>query len=115
MDKNEIIFFAAIIVAYIVCTLTLNIPMFVQIIFGIVLLVVLIAAIILKYQQKIENEKISHIAEIMSIILFIIFAATMVYETWFNKTLPIDSSVVFVLFLSAILCRWIFKKKVNKS
>ena len=111
MDKNEIIFLAVLIMAYLICTFTLNVSVFVQIIFGIVLLAVLLIAILFKYRKKIENEKISHIADIISIILFVIFVATVLCKSWFNKTLIVDSTIVLLLFLIALFCSWIFKKK----
>ena len=42
MDKYGILFSIIIIVAYIICSLTLNIPIEVHIIFGIILLAILI-------------------------------------------------------------------------
>ena len=59
MEKYEILFAILIIIAYIICSLTLKIPIHAHLMFGAILLVVLIIAILLKFKQKYENEKIS--------------------------------------------------------
>ena len=61
MEKYEILFAILIIIAYIICSLTLKIPIAAHLMFGAILLVVLIIAILLKFKQKYENDKISKI------------------------------------------------------
>ena len=49
MEKYEILFAILIIIAYIICSLTLKIPIHAHLMFGAILLVVLIIAILLKF------------------------------------------------------------------
>lgn len=113
MDKNEIIFFAVVIGAYLICTLTLDVPNFVHLMFAILLLAVLIIAIPLKYKQQLENEKIGKILSILSVILLIFYIITTISELWFKKTLFVDSGIFLVLFLIVLIIGWFFKKNNN--
>jgi hypothetical protein len=110
MDKNEIIFFGIIIIAYIVCAFRLDIPLFMHIMFGIVLLAVLIIAILLKYKPRFENEKTARIFQMVFIITLIFYAISMISELWYGKTLIVDSGILLLLLLIVIVVNWFFKK-----
>lgn len=110
MNKNEIIFFAIVIFAYILCALTLNIHSSVHMIFGIGLLAILVIAIALKYKPQFENEKISKIFQILAIIMFIFYVMAMISELWFAKKLIIDSGILLLVFIILVLINWFFKK-----
>lgn len=111
MDKNEIIFFAVAIMAYVICAFTLNIPVFVHVMFGVLLLIAFIIAIALKYQQQFENEKISKIFYLIAILMLIFYIITTISELWFAKTLVIDSAIFLMLFIITIVIKWFFEKK----
>lgn len=113
MDKNEIIFFAVVIAAYLICTLTLDVPDFVHLMFAILLLAVLIITVPLKYKQQLENEKISKILNILSMLLLISYIITTISELWFKKILFINSGIFLVLFLIVLIVGWFFKKNNN--
>lgn len=110
MNKNEMIFFAAVIVAYVLCAFALNIPSFVNIIFGIGILTIALIAISLKFKPKLENEKMSKILQIILIIVFIFYVLAMISELWFGKTLIVDSGILLFALIIMIVLNWLFKK-----
>ena len=52
MEKYEIIFFAIAIMAYIICSITLKISIYAHLLFGAILAIILILAVLLKFKQK---------------------------------------------------------------
>lgn len=110
MNKTEIIFIIAIILVYIICSLTLNIQSEIHIIFAALLLVVLLIAIIFKYQQKFENEKMIQYMNILEIIIAVCFIVTLIYELFIGKA-AYDLSIFIILFFIVMFCKWFFGKK----
>ena len=110
MNRNELIFLAIVIIAYIICAFTLNIHSFVHILFGIGLLVIILIAVALKYKPQLENEKISKIFQILLIIVLIFYVAAMISELWFGKMLIIDSGMLLFAVVILIAINWFFKK-----
>lgn len=110
MNKNEMIFLAILIIAYILCAFTLNIHSFVHILFGIGLLVIILIAIALKFKPQFENEKISKIFQILLIIVLIFYVVATISELWFAKTFIIDSGMLLFGVVILIAINWFFKK-----
>ena len=110
MDKIELIFAIIIIIAYIICSAALKIPIVAHLMFGALLLGVIIIAILLKFKQKYENEKISKIFRAISIILIICFAVSFIYEKFYYKPLFIDSAIFIFLILIVELISWVLRK-----
>ena len=52
MEKYEIIFFVIAILAYIICSMTLKIPIYAHLMLGTILSIILILAVLLKLQEK---------------------------------------------------------------
>ncbi|MBQ2666303.1 hypothetical protein [Methanobrevibacter sp.] len=113
MDKNEIIFFAIVIIAYLICTFTLDIPSYVHIIFGILLLIVLLIAMILKYKPQFENDRISRIFDVLSIIILILYVLSTMSELWWGRTFIVDSGIFLISFLVVLAATWFFRKNKN--
>jgi predicted PurR-regulated permease PerM len=111
MDKNEMIFFAIVIVAYLLCAFMLNIPVFIHYVFIALILIVILATIVRKYKQKIEIEKISKISTILALIFLVIYIICTIYETIYQKTLIMDSAIILIPFFGALVVSWIFKKE----
>lgn len=109
MNKYELIFFAAAIIAYIACTFTLNIPSYVHVFFALLLLIVLFAAVLLKYQKKFENEKIAEIMKILEIIIIICYFIALTYELFIGNSTSYSPILILIFFVIAI-CRWFFGK-----
>lgn len=110
MDRNEIIFFAIIVIAYLICAFTLNIPQAMNLMLAGLILAIFLIILLVEYSKKFENENITKIARIIIIILVVISIITSCYEIWFDKTLPMDSTTLFPLFIIALICVWFFKK-----
>ena len=108
MDKNEIIFFAVIIIAYILCALTLNIPTFAHYIFIGLILIILAITILLKYQQKYKNEQIRKTFAILAIIILALYVICIISKSWYHKTL-IEPSILLIPFFGALVISWFFK------
>ena len=114
MEKSEIIFFAIVIIAYLLCTLTLDIPLFMHVVFLGGIILCLILALILKYQQQFENKTVYKVLKILAIISTVFYAISIISESFYNKTVFIDSTatlmVIFVLFFGM----WFFGKNENE-
>lgn len=110
MNNNEIIFFAIVIIAYILCAFTLDVPTFVHIIFGTGILALLLITMALKYKPKFENEKTSKIFQIILIIIFVLYVMAMISELWFAKRFILDSGILLVALVMAMVLNWFFKK-----
>lgn len=113
MDKYEILFSIIIVIAYIICSLTLNIPIHAHLMFGAILLVVLIIAILLKFKLKYENEKISKIFRVMSILLIVCWGIASALETIYQKTFFINSAIFIILILIVEVISWVLRKNEN--
>lgn len=111
MDKTEIIFFAVVIIAYIICAVTLNIPLMITMTFAILLLVILAIAILLKYKNRLENKKISKLFNIISIILLILYIITTILELLYCKPIINNSGIFILLFIPMFFMTWYFKKE----
>ena len=98
------------IIAYIVLSIAVNIPLFMHEVFAVMIAIVLIIAMILKYQQKIENPKIVEIATILEILTVICFFITLTYELFWMGGMN-HSTVFIILFFIEIFCKWFFEKK----
>lgn len=109
MDKYEIIFIILAIIAYIICTVILNISTYVHIIFGALILICLLIAIILKYQQKVENKKIVNFMKILEIIIIICYFITLINELFITNRIN-HSQIFFILFFIVFFFRWFFGK-----
>lgn len=110
MDKNELIFFGIIIILYIICALTLNLPVFIHYVFIAIILIVLLIAILLKYQQKLENKPISKIFNILAAIFLALYIICVICESCYQITL-IDSTILLIPFFGALVIGWFFKKE----
>ena len=110
MEKSELIFAIVIIIAYIICSVALKIPIVAHLMFGALLLGVIIIAILLKFKQKYENEKISKIFRTISIIFIICYVVSFIYETFYYKALFIDSAIFIFLIVIVELISWVLRK-----
>ena len=108
MNKYEIIFIIIAIIAYIICAFALNVPQEMHIMVGALLVVALIIAILLIAKSNYENEKISRIFRILSMLIFYII--TTISELWYHTKLIFDSGIFLVLFIILIISEWFFKK-----
>ena len=106
MEKTELIFAIIIMIAYVICSVALKIPIIAHLMFGALLLGVIIIAVLLKY----ENEKISKIFRIISIILIICYVVSFIYEAFYYKPLFVDSPIFIFLILIVELISWILRK-----
>ena len=110
MKKNEIILIILAIIAYIICAFTLDVPREMHIIIGALLVVALIIAILLIGKSKYENEKISKIFRIITVVMLILYIITTISELWYNTKLVFDSGIFLLLFFITIIIEWVFKK-----
>ena len=110
MKRNELIFIAVVIIAYIICALTLNIPTFVHEIFIILILALLMITIPLKYKQRLENDKIGKILYLLAIILLIFYIITTISEVWYGKSLIADSGIFLFSFIIVFAVSWFLRK-----
>lgn len=110
MDKNEIIFFLIAIVAYLICAFMLNMPLFMHIIFAVLILVVAIITILAKFQTRYENELIINITTILLIISSIFYFISIFYEVFYKKILLTDSTWILLVIFLLIIVRWLFGK-----
>lgn len=110
MEKNEIIFFAIVIIAYLLCAFTLNVPLFVHYAFIALVLLALLAAILVKFREKFENKPINKILIILSAIFLVFYIICVLYETSYQKTLVIDSSIILIPFFGTLILTWFLKK-----
>ncbi len=115
MEKTEIIFSIVLIVAYVMCSIALKIPLYVHLMFGSIILGVLLIAVLLKFNQEYENEKISRIFKIITALLIIYYIAALTYETFYQKTLLMNSTLILILAVVAAVIKWIFQRKMSKS
>ena len=109
MEKSEIIFFAIVIIAYLICALTLGIPTFVHYVFIAILLVVLIITLSLKYHKKHENKKIGKIFDILAVAFLAFYIISAIFESIYHKALIIDSSILLMPFFAALMLSWFLK------
>jgi uncharacterized membrane protein len=110
MNREEIIFFIIVAIAYAIFALTVNIPLLIHAVLAILILAGLAVSLLLKYKPVGENEKISKILAIASVIVLILYVISTVSELWFNKTLVIDSGIFLFLFMVLLIMEWFFKK-----
>jgi hypothetical protein len=110
MEKTELIFAIIVMIAYVICSVALKIPIIAHLMFGSLLLGVIIIAMLLKLKRKYDNEKISKIFRIISIILIICYGIAFIYETIYYKPLFIDSPIFIFLILIFELISWILRK-----
>ena len=110
MNKNETIFFAIVIIAYILCAFTLDIPSYVHIIFAIGLLAILSISIALRLKPNLENEKAGKILKVILILVLIFYVLAMISELWFGKAFFIDSGILLFALIVLIVIYWFFKK-----
>lgn len=111
MNKNEAIFFAIIIVAYIVCALLLRIPMEINMFFAILLIIALIVLLALNYQQIYVNEKISKVCKIMCGILTALFIILLIGGFLFKYALFEVYPIFIVIIFITMFIGWFFKKE----
>ncbi len=108
MERNELIFLAIIVIAYILCSLTLNMPKLVHYIFICLILIILAVTILQKYQKKLNNEQISKISYILAAIFLALYIICFVSEIWYHTKL-IDSSILLIPFFGSLVVSWFFK------
>jgi hypothetical protein len=111
MERNEIIFFAILIIAYVLCALMLDMPPFIHYIFIAIIAIVLVIAVLLRYQQKFENRQIGKVFNIIALISLILYVITSISETYFKKTLIIDSTIFIIPLFGALVVGWFFRKE----
>lgn len=114
MEKSEIIFFAIAIIAYIICALTLDIPLFMHALFLGCIIIILIFVLILKYQQEVENESVYKVLKILIIISSVFYFISVISELFYNKTLFIDSTATFMVIFVLFFGMWFFGKNKNE-
>lgn len=110
MDRYEWIFAIIIVIAYIICSITLKISIYTHLLFGLIILGALVIAVLLKFKQDYENEKISKIFRSLSIILIICYGATFFYETIYHKPFFINSAIFIISILVVELISWVLRK-----
>lgn len=108
MDKYEIIFFVIAIMAYIICSITLKIPIYVHLLLGAILTIILILTVLLKFQEKYGKKLIKSI-NIIGIILFVFYMISVAYETWCQKTLIINSNIILIPFFCVLMANVFLK------
>lgn len=111
MNRSEIILVIIAIVAYIIGSLIFNIPMEMHIIFIALVIVLLLATLVLKYQQKFVNEKVSNYAQLITKILFIILVLTIVSGAVFKHALFNLYQICIILMFISLFVGWFFKKE----
>lgn len=109
MEKSEIIFFAIIIAAYLLCAFTLNMPTFVHYIFIAMILIVLLITILVRFQDKFKNRQIKKILNILSVVFLALYIICTTYEMAYQKTLVVDSSILLIPFFGSLMLGWFFK------
>ncbi len=102
MEKYEIIFFVIAILAYIICSMTLKIPIYAHLMLGTILSIILILAVLLKLQEKYGKKLIKSI-NIIEIIIFVFYIISVAYETGYQKTLIIDSNIILIPFFGVLM------------
>ena len=102
MEKYEIIFFVIAILAYIICSMTLKIPIYAHLMLGTILSIILILAVLLKLQEKYGKKLIKSI-NIIEIIIFVFYIISVAYETWYQKTLIINSNIILIPFFGVLM------------
>ena len=102
MEKYEIIFFVFAILAYIICSMTLKIPIYAHLMLGTILSIILILAVLLKLQEKYGKKLIKSI-NIIEIIIFVFYIISVAYETGYQKTLIIDSNIILIPFFGVLM------------
>ena len=110
MDKYELIFSAIIIIAYIICSVTLKIPFYIHLMFGTIILGALIIALLLKFKKDYENEKISKIFRALSIIFIICYGLMFIYEMIYHKPFFVASGFIILLILITEIISWVLRK-----
>lgn len=111
MNRTEIILIIIAIVAYIIGSLMFNIPMEMHIMFIGLVIILLLATLVLKYQQKFVNEKVSNTAQLITKILFIILILTIVLGAVFRHALFNLYQICIVLMFITLFVGWFFKKE----
>ncbi len=111
MNKIEITFIIIAIIAYIIGSVMFNIPLWTHITFIALILILLAATLVLKYQQKFVNEKISNAAQMLTKILLIILVLTIVLGAVFHYALFDLYQICVILIFITIFVGWFFKKE----
>ena len=111
MNKNEVIFIAIIIIAYLACALLLNIPKEIHIFFAILLVIALLGILVLKYQQKYVNEKISKVCRTLSTIFTILFIILLIASVLFRYALFEVYPILILIIFITMFIGWFFKKE----
>ena len=102
MEKYEIIFFVIAILAYIICSMTLKIPIYAHLMLGAILSIILILAVLLKLEEK-YGKKLIKFINIIEIIIFVFYIISVAYETGYQKTLIIDSNIILIPFFGVLM------------
>lgn len=111
MNKIEITFIIIAIIAYIIGSVMFNIPLWTHITFIALILILLAATLVLKYQQKFVNEKISNVAQMLTKILLIILILTIVLGAVFKHALFNLYQICVILMFITLFIGWFFKKE----
>lgn len=88
-----------------------TIPVYMHITFIALIIILLIATQILKYQQRVVNEKISNVALTITKILFIIFILTIFLGYVFKHALFLEYQICVILMFITLFIGWFFKKE----
>ena len=111
MNRREIILIIIAIMAYIIGSLMFNIPIEMHIMFIGLVIILLLATLVLKYQQKFVNEKVSSTAQLITKILFIILVLTIVLGFVFRHALFNLYQICIILMFITLFVGWFFKKE----
>jgi uncharacterized membrane protein len=111
MEQKEIIFLAIVLIAYIICAFTLDIPAFINYIFLAILLIAILLTVLAKYSKKSENRRIAKTANILALIFLAIYIICAIHEMIYKKALFVDSAVILIPFFGCLAAGWFFKKE----
>lgn len=109
MNKNEIIFLILLIIAYITCAVIFNIPQAMNVIVIAILLVLILISVAFKFKR--ENEKISHIFDIITKILAVILILSIILGALLKQAFFMNYNILVVLIFISIIISWFFKKE----
>ncbi|MBE6499659.1 MAG: hypothetical protein E7Z80_03795 [Methanobrevibacter thaueri] len=97
MDRNEIIFFIIIILAYLICSQTLKIPYYINYIMIGAIIIALTVTAVLNYGDKLSYEKKYNIMKLLLIISSAVLLLDGFFEFIYHKTLIPLPIIIFII------------------
>lgn len=113
MNRNEILFFASIIILYIIFIIlspAVNAYMLLAL-----LLIGIVLMLMFKFKGRFENYRIHRILQILSLISIILYIIASTYESYAHNIFIISSGTFIFLFAIFIISSWFFGKKEDEE